>query len=152
MYRQVVSLMLVMALLFQGICHAHLHAGECDHQPFGQDQAPHFHLCAIFGHHDDCPAEVDQQDIEPADENPAITVFRPGCHENDAIYVSALVMLRSQRHDSATGSSGCVPADMLGTVDRMLVRADSTSTQTHPPPLLLCCNCPIYLRTLALLI
>jgi hypothetical protein len=154
MLHRIVSLLLVPTIFLQGIGYCHSQAATCLHEPAGHEQRPHFHLCMVGLYHHAHQDHHADQDGKPNGQNEqALGQQAPAeSHDDDAVYVSELVMLgwRSSHSQVASGDySTLVPMDAMASnpLTTALLRL-----LTHPPPSLLCRHCPIYLRTLALLI
>jgi hypothetical protein len=155
MFHRVVSLLLVPTLFLQGMGVCHSQGGTCLHEPAGHEEAPHFHLCIVGLYHHAHEDHHADQDGKPKGHNEhALAQQVPTLnHDDDAVYVSALVML-GRRSGYSQVASGDYSA-LLVTIDAMVGSPPMMALSrllAHPLPSLLCHHCPIYLRTLALFI
>jgi hypothetical protein len=72
-------------------------------------------------------------------------------HDDDAVYFTASVMLACKHGEVSQENLGTfLPVE--GVVRSRPVAQASSSQRAHPPPLLLHPHCPLYLRTLTLLL
>ena len=153
MFQRVTALFLIPPLLFQGACFAHGHSDGVP-EPTGHDETPHFHLGAP-GHHHHHEDGTHRHDDEDQDAEGAAG-FRQDPeqdHDDDAIYLpaSVLIFLRGRQPQAGSGELSAL-VRMAGMVSLPLPVLASHPRWTHPPPLLPCSRCPIYLWTLTLLI
>ncbi|OAI53905.1 hypothetical protein AYO44_15630 [Planctomycetaceae bacterium SCGC AG-212-F19] len=144
MFYRAVCLLLLPLLVLQGMCLTLSQGGPCFHQPAGHHQAPHFHLCALGWHHHD--ATHDDEDDAADQSSPATG------HEDDAVYLTAPVMLASRSPLPQIGADNFATSVPTTATSALLSITGSAALSVHPPPLLLHEHCPLYLRTLTLLI
>ena len=141
MFQRAISLLVAAMLPFQGMCFAHSHVGT--ELPGHAGQTPHFHLFGIAAHHhvqEDCADESEDDDDDA-----------PIQHEDDAVYVSALLMLGWHCRPSSSDLDGLSwQAPVTATVFASHVFTALLLPPTHPPPFYQPCS--IYLWTLTLLI
>jgi hypothetical protein len=147
MVQRVVSFVLLPTLLLQGACSTFAHEGTCPHGPVGHDSAPHFHLCELFGGHNH-----DDRDLDCSADEAFTQQGSTHCDDDDAVYVPASQVLDHARQHAHAASGGywqCLPvAGMSGTA----LAAALSRCPTPPPLIFLWQSCPVYLRTLTLLI
>jgi hypothetical protein len=73
-------------------------------------------------------------------------------HDDDAVYVSGLVMLGWRSWYSQVASQNASPLALMNALAGSPFTAALSLWPAHPPSSFVCYHCPIYLRTLALLI
>lgn len=162
MIHRVVSLLLVPMLLLQGVSFAHSHDGTGVEEPDEHAQTRHLH-CPLFGthshphHHDGEHHHHDDQDDSDADAAPQGGDDTSGQqapardHDDDAVYAPE-AMTNSVPGQQWSGSAGWFAlVTTLGMVFTSIAPVPPPP-RTHPPPLLPFGDCPLYLRTLTLLI
>jgi hypothetical protein len=151
MFQRVISSFLVPALLFQVICSVHAQEGSCPHGPCGHDPSPHFHLCMVFSHdHDGCDQDLDADPHHPGNDAFPCPV-RTHCHDDDAIYVPGNMLLGLRRSNFQSDAKDCPPLASIAEISGVPLATALLPRLTHPPPLP-GQHCPLYLRTLTLLI
>ncbi len=152
MFRPGVSILLVFLLLLQGMVFVPCQGDGCPHGPAGHDNAPHFHLCMLGLHdHEDGHHRPTHHD-GGTDKDEETVPQCPASDDDDAVYTSGSAMLAGRDESFRVGLAE--PGNVtLGAADVDLVpllnQADSVPPATPLGP---CPDCPIYLRTLALLI
>lgn len=151
MFQRVVSFLLMPALIFQAVCSVHAREGSCPHGPCGHDPAPHFHLCMVLSHehHDDCDHDADRDD---SGHDALACTHRAHCQENDAIYVQGNLVTGLRRTVIPGVVAGCPLLASMGGLSGVSIPPALLPSLTHPPPILPGQPCPLYLRTLTLLI
>jgi hypothetical protein len=154
MFQRVLFLLLVFALFLQGMGFCSCQDDPCSRDPAGHERRPHFHLCMVgLHHHDQKDHHADQSGEPTGHKGQTLGQQAPAeGHTDDAVYVSALATLgwHSLSSTFASGyNSALVPMD--ATVGSPLTTAVAALLR-HSLPFLSCHYCPIYLRTLALLI
>jgi hypothetical protein len=135
-----------------GFCQSQ--CGICVHESAGHEQQPHFHLCTVGlcqhackNHHADLASKPKGHKEQVLGEQTPVED-----HDHDAVYLSAQMMLgwhSSHAHVAAEYDS------MLRPVDAMLAHPCAPAIApwwANPLFSLPCHDCPLYLRTLALLI
>jgi hypothetical protein len=157
MFYRAACLLLVPALLLQGMGTAHTHLGSGVAEPPEHGHSPHFHYL-FWGTHSRWHHDQDDHhahDGVPEDDDDQVDEDVPASdHDDNAIYVPAFVLLCWQCQPSPVGSGDVTALVPLGDTpgSPFTAAAPLRIPLTHPPPLLLCEHCPLYLRVLAILI
>jgi hypothetical protein len=133
----VCSLLVPSLLLSQLLGIAHGGACEAEHH-----QRPHFHIYGGHEHHESDPSDLEEHQ-NPDQPDPLDD------HDNDAVYLSTDLAI-AKRHDSGHHTDLC--ALLALSVPAMVIGDPGEKHSFHHPPVLARQPCPIYLRTLALLI
>lgn len=154
MLRLVVSGLLLPAVLLQGMGFCHSRAGACLHAPACHEQGTHFHLCMVgLNHHAHASHHVHQDRKPNGHGKQALGERAPADdHGDDAVSASALAMLGGRSwYSQAASAEYSVLVPMEARAGSALATSHSRLL-AHPSPSLVCRTCPVYLRTLALLI
>lgn len=137
MYRRVLTLLLLPPLLLQGVCFSHSHASEDIAEPADHAHTRHFHspLHTHPHHHHD--EDEPQAPLSPA-------------HDDDAVYFPDAIPGSTADDSSLTQEQNAFVLALQAFIDAVSIAPPSPPAVAHPPPLPPCC--PLYLRTLTLLI
>ena len=153
MFRHVVSRLLVPLFLIPAMCPAHAHSGTSVHDPSGLNRAPHFHLRFFYLSWQQCRNEKNYYCRPESDEYKALAGRTPTAdHDDDAVYLPLSVLLgwRSNSPVAPVDPSGL--ATLAGTICVPNAAFVLSSSQEPSPPAAHWQLCPIYLRSLTLLI
>jgi hypothetical protein len=138
MLRRVVVLVLALLVPLPGL--AHTHAGYTSHDPSGIDRSPHFHLRSFYAWALDGQDRSSNADEESED------------HDDDAVYVSASVVLGRGAEHSATGVADGPTQVIPCSLVLCCQPAAAAAPPMGSPPFWCSYLCPIYVRSRALLI
>jgi hypothetical protein len=153
MFRRVVARLLVLLLFLPGTWAAHAHAGTSAHDPSGSDRAPHFHLRVFYVSWQQYPSGQNVHFHHWHDEGKALTGSKPATdHDDDAVYLPVSVLLGWCSDPPVDLGNATELAMLAGTVRLPDVALIKIPPQESSPPAARWHACPLYLRSLTLLI
>jgi|SRR6266496_1031040 len=156
MVRRVVALVLAPLLLAnQSLGLVHSHGPTARSEAAKEALQPHFHFHGHHHHHHevDCSHDDDADDHEDGDQPSGPVLKRSASHDDDAVYLGASTMLGNGRHVLSDLASQTVLTIASPHIqgDGIAATVCAGYTSWHAPPFF-DPGCPIFLRTLSLLI
>lgn len=154
MYWRVVSLLLVPTLFLQGLGFCHCLCGTCANGPAGHEERAHFHLSMVgLCHHAHKSQHAGQDCKQNGLNEPGLGEQAPiEHHDHDVVYVAAPMILGLDSSGfQIPGGNRPILLPMEGIIDSLATMTPGLRL-AYSPVSSRYNHCPLYLRTLALLI